>query len=87
MEKTLTVTVDIELGSVGQDEINRLKSSYGVTRIDDLARQIGASLCNEINMTDFTPAAAFISSTDIDDLGDENIFCNVNSSVRYAKFQ
>ena len=87
MDKTLTVTVDIELGSVGEDEINRLKSSYGVTRIDDLARAIGATLCNEINITDFSPAASFMSSTDIDDLGDENIFCNVNSSVRYAKFQ
>jgi hypothetical protein len=87
MDKTLTVTVDIELGSVGQDEINRLKKSFGVTKLNDLARAIGATLCNEINITDFSPAASFMSSTDIDDLGDENIFCNVNSSIRYAKFQ
>jgi hypothetical protein len=87
VEKTLTVTVNIELSSVGQDEINRLKKSYGVTKLDDLARQIGWTLCNEINMTDFSAAASFMSSTDIDDLGDENIFCDVSSSVRYAKFQ
>ena len=87
MDKTLTVTVSIELGSVGQDEINRLKKSFGVTKLDDLAHKIGASLCNEINITDFSPAASFMSSTDIDDLGDENIFCDISSSVRYAKFQ
>ena len=87
MDKTLTVTVSIELGSVGQDEINRLKKSFGVTKLDDLAHKIGASLCNEINITDFSPAASFMASTDIDDLGDENIFCDVFSSVRYAKFQ
>ena len=87
MDKTLNVTVHIRFGSVGQDEINRLKKSYGVTKLDDLAHKIGASLCNEINITDFSPAASFMASTDIDDLGDENIFCDVFSSVRYAKFQ
>jgi len=80
MDKTLNVTVHIRFGSVGQDEINRLKKSYGVTNLNDLARKIGWTLCNEINITDFSHAA-------IDDLGNENIFCDISSSVRYAKFQ
>ena len=87
MEKTLTVTVDIELGSVGQDEINRLKKSFGVTKLDDLADEIGGALCNEIQLTDFTLAAAHMANTDMEDLGDENIFCNISSIVRRAKFQ
>lgn len=62
MEKTLTVTVDIEFESCSEEQIKELKKFFKVKTQKSLFESVGEAVENELQLTDFENAALYIAS-------------------------